>query len=349
MISPFACRLAAGARPRSFSPSPDRGSGTPRRPTAGTAGRSPRRTASGGCCGAPCGRARPAHRLDHVRLCLEHLVAQRVLERLAREPDQPQPVEVVEVGVRRGRGGGSPPPRRSSRGPGATSSEPMSSGRPCGRRPPAAGPRSPAGAGCGPRRAPGPRGSARRRGACRRDRTSAERRSSSAPRSRSDGRPALGAAASPRSSAARRFVRESRSTAPARLAHRPTSLPGDRRATTRAARHQARPRQPRQADAQRRPRLAVRRLAPSPERGADRFSVWVLGHRSPEDRQVEQARAEAEHRAVEEQQPLVLPHRGAQQLRKSGAGISRIRRSTSLRTASLWWRLNSGSASGVIV
>ena len=37
-------------------------------------------------------------RVDHLGLGLEHLVAQRVVERLAREPDQPEPEEVVEVG-----------------------------------------------------------------------------------------------------------------------------------------------------------------------------------------------------------------------------------------------------------
>ena len=40
----------------------------------------------------------PLQRLDHLGLRLEHLVAQRVRERLAREPDQAEPVEVVEVG-----------------------------------------------------------------------------------------------------------------------------------------------------------------------------------------------------------------------------------------------------------
>src|SRR5438132_1393687 len=36
-----------------------------------------------------------AHRIDDRGLRLEHLVAQRILERLAREPDQAQALEVV--------------------------------------------------------------------------------------------------------------------------------------------------------------------------------------------------------------------------------------------------------------
>ena len=39
-----------------------------------------------------------AHRLQHLGLGLEHLVGDGVADRLAREPDQPQPLEVVEVG-----------------------------------------------------------------------------------------------------------------------------------------------------------------------------------------------------------------------------------------------------------
>src|SRR3712207_3997628 len=38
------------------------------------------------------------HRLLDLRLGLEHLVGGEVVERLAAEPDQPQAVEVVEVG-----------------------------------------------------------------------------------------------------------------------------------------------------------------------------------------------------------------------------------------------------------
>ena len=69
-----------------------------------------------------------------------------------------------------------------------------------------------------------------------------------------------------------------------------------------------------------------------------------------EDRQVDEAGAEAEHGAVQEEQPLVLAciaERSSSA--KSVGGSSRIRSAISLRTCALWRRLNSGSVSGVIV
>ena len=90
-----------------------------------------------------------------------------------------------------------------------------------------------------------------------------------------------------------------------------------------------------------RPRAEARRTSLSLDRRASLTS---------EDRQVDQAGAEAEHRAVEIEQPLVLAHRRAQHLREVAGRTSRAcARRSACACAALWRRLNSGSASGVIV
>ena len=43
------------------------------------------------------GRAHRVHRRQHVRLCLDHLVVERILQLLAREPDESESEQVVEI------------------------------------------------------------------------------------------------------------------------------------------------------------------------------------------------------------------------------------------------------------
>ncbi len=138
--------------------------------------RSARRTASGGCCGGRSGSAGIAHRIEHVRLSLEHLVGRRVVQALAGEPDQAEPKEVGEVGRQAVAVATCRRARRSSSGPARPPRSRRRAGARFERRPRAAGPRRQADAGCVPRRARARRGSGRRRDGSRpvrRARTSA--------------------------------------------------------------------------------------------------------------------------------------------------------------------------------
>ena len=111
-------------------------------------------------------RARPASRTASidVRLRLEHLVRRGSWRRLAREPDQARGERGSRGRRARGRVAAARRAGRSSSGPGATTAEPMSSGRQVRTSTAGCGPRWRAGAGSAPRRARARRGSARRPG-----------------------------------------------------------------------------------------------------------------------------------------------------------------------------------------
>ncbi len=277
----------------------------------------------------------------------------------------------------RGRRSGSRPARRSSTGPGATSCEPTFSALPVRTSTDGCGPssarkrriRASSGAqlvedplrrrgGRAPRRDVGR--AAQQLGAAVAQRAASVPRSlrpsPSGPRSRGGGgaSPVLRAALLEVDDAEQRRA-WSRSSAPALLraargrlaAERPpgsprpsaacrTRPPSSRRCASRGAHGDARTLGAASAGGAR----LARRLA----------GVSALVAHHAEDRQVDEAGAEAEHGAVEEEQPLVLLHRRAQHLGEvRGRQLAHAGADQRADRARSGARLNSGSVSGVIV
>ena len=274
-------------------------------------------------------RPRPprlAHRLDHVGLGLEHLVAPRVVERLAREPHEPEPVQVVEVGGHAVEmtAAGLRADHRSARARRAA--------RPCGS--PAADVdrrlrpvRARAGAGCAPRRGPARRGCARTRGGASSVVAHVGRAAQQLGAALAQGRARVVGRRLGLRGARLRLLRrgvddaehaarpppEVRRGAPEQLGR---GLARRRRADEAASRVERGPHRPVRVRTTRYRRCARCRAG----RAAGRLRSRAC---SSEDRQVEEAGAEAEHRAVEIEQPLVLAHRRAQHLREVARTASR--------------------------
>ena len=301
-------------------------------------------------CGAPCA-PRPALRIasTHVGLGLEHLVAQRVVERLAREPDQPQPVEVVQVGGDAIDDDGSRPRAPIMFQPGRDELRARSGALAAHvdrRLRPVEHEQAQDARLVGGELVEDPRV---RRVAPPRRSTSAERRSSSAPRSRRVARAAAGAGSALRGARLAPSCAAA-STTPEHAARPPAesdAVAGRARSGSPDA--AARMRRPVASSEARTVQSAVRTHAVTGDArdagpGAQQVVVGVGSSLTPKIARWTQARAEAEHRAVQVEQPLVLAHRRAQHLREVRPTASRACARRSARApARLWRRLNSGS------